>query len=152
VDARARYLLSLANANPCFHQVFPHTDVSGWATLGWFVHNPSYAARPDNTGRALLRYALHTELSLLDDLISVGLDGTFFTDRHAANRLRPTELDLTPELIFHRKAFEVHVAYEIDMPIDQGSYRQQYLYLLGVWSFDLQHAAAAPLESRGEIL
>ncbi|HEX2660711.1 MAG TPA: hypothetical protein VHU40_20665, partial [Polyangia bacterium] len=37
VDARARYLLSLAQANPCFHHLFPHTDLNGWATLGWFA-------------------------------------------------------------------------------------------------------------------
>ena len=152
VDARARYLLSLAQADPCFHQLFPHTDVTGWATLGWFAYNHSYAARPDNTGRALLRYALHGELSLLDDLISVGLDGTFFTDRRAANAIRPSELDLTPELIFHRAVFEVHLAYEFDMPLDQGDYGQRYLYVLGVWSFDLQRPAPAPLETRGQIL
>lgn len=152
VDARARYLVSLAQANPGFHERFPHTDVNGWVTLGWFVHNASYFARPDNTGTALLRYALHTELSLLDDLVSVGLDGTFFTDRHAANPLRPSELDLTPELILHRAAFEVHVAYEFDMPLDRGSYSQRYLYLLAVWSFDLAGTTPAPLETRGEIL
>jgi len=66
--------------------------------------------------------------------------------------VRPSELDLTPELIFHRAAFEVHLAYEFDMPLDEGSYSQRYLYLLGVWSFDLQHRAPAPLETRGQIL
>ena len=43
--------------------------VGGSASLGVSLYNPTYAARPDNTGRALLRYALHGELSLLDDLI-----------------------------------------------------------------------------------
>jgi hypothetical protein len=151
VDARARYLLSAARAVPCFHDRFPHSDVSGWVTLGWFAYNESYFARPDNTGLALLRYALHAELSLFDDLLSFGLDGTMFTDR-SKNALRPSELDLTPELIVHRGPFELHVAYEMDMPLDQGSYRQSYLYLLGVWSFDVSGAKPAPLENRGEIL
>ena len=151
VDARARYLLSAA-ALPRFHQRFPRSDVSGWLTLGWFAYNPSYFARPDNTGRALFRYAIHTELSLFDDLVSFGIDAIFFTDRTAANPLRPTELDLTPEIIFHRGAFELHVAYEIDLPLDRGNYRPNFLYLLGVWSFDLVADKPAPLEQRGEIL
>lgn len=151
VDARARYLVSAA-ANPRFQERFPRSDVSGWLTLGWFAYNPSYFARPDNTGRALFRYAIHTELSLFDDLVSFGIDAIFFTDRTASNPLRPTELDLTPEIIVHRGAFELHVAYEIDIPLDQGSYRPNFLYLLGVWSFDLVADKPAPLEQRGEIL
>jgi hypothetical protein len=155
VDARARYLVSAAGI-PRFHDRFPHSDVNGWLTLGWFAYNPSYFARPDNTGRALFRYAVHTELSLFDDLVSFGLDAIFFTDRTAANPLRPSELDLTPEIIFHRGAFELHLAYEIDIPLDRGSdtrsYTPNFLYLLGVWSFDLVADKPAPLEQRGEIL
>ena len=120
-------------------------------TLGWFAYNPSYFARPDNTGRALFRYAAHVELSLLDDLVSFGVDAIFFTDRTAGNPISPTELDLTPELILHKGAYEVHLAYEIDMPLDRGSYRPNFLYLLGVWSFDLTAAVHRPLERRGEI-
>ena len=76
IDVRARYLYSFADASSRFHERFPRSDVSGWLTLGWFAYNPSYYARPDNTGLALFRYAVHTELSLLNDLISVGLDAT----------------------------------------------------------------------------
>ncbi len=152
VDARARYLFSLAGASQRFHDAFPRTDVNGWFTPGWFAYNPSYFARPDNTGRALFRYAAHGELSLLDDLISFGLDAIFFTDRIAGNPVRPSELDLTPEIVLHRDAFELHLAYEIDLPLDQGSYRPRFLYLLAVWSFDLIADKPAALEKRGEIL
>jgi hypothetical protein len=107
--------------------------------LGWFAYNRTYFARPDNTGLALFRYGLHVELSTFGDVVSLGLDATMFTDRHAANPLRPSELDITPELIFHHPPFELHLAYEADLPIDQGSYKQQFLYALGVWSFDLVH-------------
>jgi hypothetical protein len=152
VDVRARYLYSFADASPRFHERFPRSDVNGWLTLGWFAYNPSYAARPDNTGLALFRYAVHSELSLLDDLVSFGLDATMFTDRRAPNPIRPTELDLTPEIILHKAAYELHLAFEVDMPIGAGGLVQKYLYLLGVWSFDLvDNGPPPPLEWRNQI-
>jgi hypothetical protein len=151
VDVRARYLYSLAAALPGLAPALRDGDVSGWVTLGWFAHNPSYFARPDNTGRALLRYALHAELSLWQDTLSVGLDGTLFSDRRADNPLRPSELDLTPELILRRRDFEVHIAYERDMPLDRSGLVQHFVYLLGVWSFSLG-SDPGPFEDRGQIL
>jgi len=155
-DTRARYLYSLAHEFPGLGAALGNGDVSGALTLGWFAYNPSYAARPDNTGLAFLRYGARTELSLLDDLISVAVDATFFTDRHAS-RLRPSELDLTPEIIGHLAPFEVHLAYERDMPLDdRGLTRkgltQQFVYLMGVWSFDIKKAPTAPLLDRGQLV
>jgi hypothetical protein len=136
VDARARYLYSLERYFDRLSPALRGGDVRGWATLGWFAYNPSYFARPDNTGRALLRYGLHTEISAFDDHVAIGLDATMFTDRTAENPVRPSELDFTPELIVRPEGFEVHLAYELDMPLDQGTYKQQFVYLLGVWAFD----------------
>jgi hypothetical protein len=145
VDIRSRYLYSLAQSWPdltCYSM-----DVTGWVTLGAFAVNPTYAARPDNTGKALLRYALHTELSLFDDLVSVGIDGTMFTDRESAV-FRPSELDLTPEVILHVAPFELHLAYETDVPVDRSGLTQTYAYALGAWNFDFQRDPG-PLETRG---
>jgi hypothetical protein len=150
-DLRTRYLYSLARYLPGLAKALRDGDVSGWATLGWFAYNPTYFARPNNTGRALFRYGLHAEVSTFDDLVSLGFDATMFTDRFAPNPLRPSELDFTPEIIFHRAAYEVHLAYEWDMPLDQPGISQRFLYLLAVWSFDLAADAPAPLQSRGEI-
>lgn len=152
VDARARYLYSLAALVPDLARVLRDGDLSGWFTLGWFAYNPSYFARPDNTGRALFRYAFHTELSVLSDLLSLGADATFFTDKHAGDPLRPSELDLTPELIVHLHAFEVHVAYERDMSIDHAGLVQQFVYALVVWSFSGLSHSHAPFETRGQVL
>src|SRR6185436_21132516 len=120
-------------------------DISGWATLGVFAFNPTYAARPDNSRLALLRYGLHVETSFCDEHFAVGLDGTMFTDRHQ-NVVRPSELDYTPELIGRVDPFEFHIAYEIDMPVDGlgtvPSYVQTFLYVLAMWSFDLRPAPA----------
>jgi hypothetical protein len=139
VDARARYLFSAAAVAPAVARGLHGGDVTGWATLGVFMVNPSYAARPDNSGKALLRYALHVETSFWDGHAALGLDGTLFTDRHT-NAIRPSELDLTPEIIGRLEPFELHLAYEIDTPVDglgtRPGYTQAFLYALAVWAFD----------------
>lgn len=136
VDARARYRLALAGLFPALGTALRNGDVSGWVTLGGFLFNPSYAARPDNSGLALLRYAAHVEVSAFDDLLSVGFDATLFTDR-TASWLGPSELDFTTELIFHKGRFEAHLAYERDMPVDRPGLVQHFVFLAGAVSFDL---------------
>jgi hypothetical protein len=152
VDARGRLLYSLANVFPRLGPALADGDVSGWLTLGVFGYNPTYAARPDNTGRALFRYAYHVELSLLGDLVSVGLDTTFFSDRRAHDPFRPSELDVTPELILHVRELELHVAYERDLPLDRGGLVQEFVYALFAWSFSGVKPSPRPLEHRGQIL
>ncbi len=136
VDGRARYLVSLRERWPGLAQALHGGDVSGWATLGCFFFNPTYAARPDNTGLALFRYALHGEVSAFNDLVSIGLDATMFTDRQI-HPVAVSELDFTGEVIVHYAPFEVHLAYERDMPVDRGGLVQHFVYLLAGYSFDL---------------
>src|SRR5262249_23131003 len=125
-------------------------DLLGYFTLGWFAFNPTYAARPDNTGLALFRYVGHTELSVWGDRLSLGLDGNLFTDRRSSNPVAPSEMDVTYELIVHVAPFEWHVAYERDMPMDRKGLIQSYAYALWIYEFDLRHDVA-PLERRGTI-
>jgi hypothetical protein len=134
-DVRARYVLSLAHASDRFAARFPGLDLSGWATLGWFAYNKTYFARPDNTGLALFRYALHTELSIDDHQVAFAADTTFFTDKEAENVLRPSELDLTLELIGRRGRYELHFAFEQDMPVDTDTRIQRFLYVLAACAF-----------------
>lgn len=150
VDARGRYLFSAASLWPRLASALKDGDVSGWLTLGVFAFNPTYAARPDNTGLALFRYAAHVELSVLDDLVSIGLDGTFFSDRTSSVVLRPSELDFTSEVIVHLSDFELHVAYERDMPIDKPGLVQQFVYALLVWSFDVRTLQADAYSHRNQ--
>jgi hypothetical protein len=150
IDVRGRYLYSLASDWAALAK--RKMDFSGWATLGVFAWNPTYAARPDNSGHALFRYGLHAELSLFDDLLSFGMDGVMFTDRDSNVVVQPSELDLTPEVIIHVAPFELHVAYERDLPLTQSDYSQTYVYALLAWSFDMKGAADQPLESRGQVL
>ena len=125
--------------------------MSGYATLGWFALNPSYAARPDNSGLALFRYVGHAELSVWHDHVSIGLDGTFFTDRRASDVVAPSELDVTYEIIGRSDPFELHLAYERDMPIARSGLVQSFAYALLVYDFDLKRDVVQPLETRGVI-
>jgi len=149
-DVRARYLYSLRKIAPSVGRDLVDGDLSGWGTLGWFAINPSYAARPDNSGLALFRYTAHTELSVWHDHMSLGVDGTFFTDRRVA-ALRPSECDLTYEVIGRDGVFEMHLAYERDMPVDRGGLVQSFVYALLVYDFDLRRDVLEPLESRSHI-
>lgn len=144
VDARARLLYSLATIAPRLGQSLADGDVSGYATLGWFAVNPSYAARPDNSGRALFRYVAHSELGVWHKRLALGADGTFFSDRQAKNPVRPSELDVTGELIGRFDPFEVHVAYESDNPIDRGGLTQSVLYVIVAYGFDLHDVIHPP--------
>jgi hypothetical protein len=135
-DVRARWLYSLASFFPDVRAALRGGDVSGSATLGAFAYNPTYAARPDNSGIALLRYGFHSMLQFTPRLF-VAVDATLFTDRHR-NAVRPSELDFTPELgATLIEGLDVHLAYERDMPVDQGHRVQQFLLLFFTWDFDL---------------
>jgi len=70
--------------------------ISSSLLAGVAVYNPTYAARPDNTGRALLRLAPHLDIDLLGRRLSIPIDINLFTDRNLPGfaKLVPSELDL----------------------------------------------------------
>ena len=70
--------------------------ISGAAMLGVALDNPTYAARPNNTGHALFRYALHADADLIGRKLSIPLDLNAFTDRDrkGAAVLAPSEFDV----------------------------------------------------------
>lgn len=144
VDARARLLYSAAALSPALGRSLKDGDISGYVTLGWFAVNRSYAARPDNTGRALLRYAAHSEVALWHRHAAIAIDGTFFTDKQRSNVVAPSELDVTGELIGRYEPFELHLAYERDMPIDRGGLVQSILYVIAAYSFDFHDQIHPP--------
>jgi hypothetical protein len=140
MDARARYLFSLGAYFSGIRDVLAGGDIGGAATLGWFVINPTYAARPDNTGRALLRYGFHVSISYTPRFF-FGFDATFFTDRRE-NPVAPSELDITFELGANIiDSLAAHLAYERDMPIDRGDFSQHFVLLYLTWDTALiEHA------------
>lgn len=134
IDARTKFLFSLGRFLPGLQNALDGGDISGSATLGLFAYNPSYAARPDNSGKALLRYAFHLNLHYTQRFF-IAVDTTFFTDRQE-NAFAPSELDLTPELgmtIF--EGLDAHLAYERDMPIDRKGPVQHFMLLFATWDF-----------------
>lgn len=148
-DARAKWLFSLGRFLPSLQDALAGGDVTGSATLGWFVYNPSYAARPDNSGRALLRYAFHLSVHYTERFF-VAVDTTFFTDRRQ-NALAPSELDFTPELgVSVTDNVDVHLAYERDMPIDRGGTVQHFLLLFATWDHSWIETAPAEPEPASE--
>jgi hypothetical protein len=150
VDLRGRYLYSLAAHLPKVRDALRGGDVRGWATLGTFLYNPTYAARPDNSGLALFRYALHNEIVFWNDHLGVALDTTFFTAREKSH-FSPTELDLTAELIGHYGAGELHLAYERDMPVGRSGLVQQFVYVLAGYSFDFKSKVNKVVKPKNQI-
>jgi len=71
-------------------------DVEGAVVLGIALYNPSYAARPANTGLALFRYAVHADFDLIGRRLSIPLDLNMFTDgtRSGLRKLIPSEGDV----------------------------------------------------------
>ena len=134
-DMRANLLFDVAPTWPQLASALSGGDITGRMTLGLFAYNLSYAARPDLSGLALLRYGSHIEASIWNRHAAFAFDVVSFTDRRR-NVLAPSEVDLTPELIARDGSFELHFAYERDMPVDRGGLVQQLILVHGVWSFN----------------
>jgi hypothetical protein len=144
-DVRARWLGSLAAFEPGVPGWLHGGDVTTQVTLGWFGLNRNYAARPDNTGIALFRYAAHLALEAFDGLLLTGIDATLFTDKRK-HAVRPSELDLTFDVGTSVSVIDVHLAYERDMPIDGGGLGgnlvQHMLMLYATWGLQVFGAPA----------
>src|SRR5437763_4912871 len=67
-------------------------ETGGYLYVGPFVHNPTFAARPDNSGLVLMRYGLHLDVQPLA-WATDSYHSNIFSDRHADNPLRPSEWD-----------------------------------------------------------
>jgi len=147
-DVRARLLFALSAFEPAVQDALWGGDLTGALTLGIFAYNPTYAARPDNTGLALFRYAIHLTLNLTPRFF-LGFDAVFFTDREQVI-VAPSECDITPEIGFTIvPGLDLHIAYERDMPIDRGGLVQQLLLAHLSWDFSLIEPAPEPESEPG---
>src|ERR1700688_1952274 len=88
-------------------------ETGGYLYFGDFVSNPSFAARPDNSGLVLLKYGLHLDLQPITWL-TFSYDSNFFSDKRASNEVRPSEWDNHIALAAQWKAVEVSIHYERD--------------------------------------
>jgi hypothetical protein len=143
VDARTRWMYSIGAFAPSLRDALAGGDIGGSVTLGWFAINPSYAARPDNSGRALLRYGFHASVSYTERFF-FAFDATFFTDR-LQNAVVPSECDITPELGAQIiGGLTGHLAYERDMPLDRAGIKQHFVLLFLTWDFSIVERPAGP--------
>src|SRR5712692_7728090 len=109
-----------------------------YAGIGWLFATQNYFARPNNTGRALLRYLLHYEVPVYEDWVWLVGDTNFLTDRREPNPFAPSELDWIVGVAFRWKGWEVMAFQETDQSIDRGGLTQKYFAIQLKWSWETQ--------------
>lgn len=98
---------------------------AGYFLTSVFVHNPSFAARPDNTGLVGLRHMLHLETDLYKQYLTFSTDQNFFSDR-TNGWIELSEWDGTYALAGVVGRFSWRLQYERDAPIDRRGLTQAY--------------------------
>jgi hypothetical protein len=98
---------------------------AGYFLTGVFAHNPSFAARPDNTGLVGLRHMLHLETDLYKQYLTFYTDQNFFSDR-TNGWIELSEWDGTYALTGVVGHVSWRLQYERDTPIDRKGLAQAY--------------------------
>ena len=101
----------------------------GYFLTAAFVSNPSFAARPDNTGLVGLRHMLHLETDLYRHYLSFYTDQNFFSDR-TNGWITLTEWDGTYAFAGAVDRFGWRLQYERDAPLDRSGLKQAYADVL----------------------
>lgn len=103
--------------------------LGGNVAVGAALFNPTYAARPNNSGLALFRAAAHFDIDLIGRRLSIPLDLNVFTDRKATPGARwavPSEFDLITGLTSTWRlgpgALEGGARVENALGLDKGGY------------------------------
>ena len=99
--------------------------IGGYLLTGAFISNPSFAARPDNTGRVGLRHMLHAESDLYKEYLTLYSDQNFFSDRDKGWIIL-TEWDQTYGVTGTIEHWSWRVQYERDAPLDKSGLKQIY--------------------------
>lgn len=116
---------------------FPNQSLTGYLGIGNLLWNENYFARPDNTGRAFMRYMSHADINLYKQRAILFLDLNFFSDKKAKNQYAFSEMDWMVGLAFRWKESEIAILHEQDRPVDRSGFIQQYLAIQWRQSFDL---------------
>lgn len=97
----------------------------GYLLTAPFISNPSFAARPDNTGLVGMRHMLHLEIDLYKQYLTFYTDQNFFSDRRDG-WIKLTEWDMTYALTGLIDRFGWRIQYERDAPLDRSGIKQVY--------------------------
>jgi hypothetical protein len=101
------------------------TLFGGYFLTAAFVDNPTFAARPDNTGLVGLRHMLHLETDLYKQYLTFYTDQNFFSDRDKGWIIL-TEWDMTYALTGLIDRWGWRIQYERDAPLDKSGTKQIY--------------------------
>jgi hypothetical protein len=99
--------------------------VSGYLLTAAFPYNPSFFARPDNTGLVGMRHMLHLETDLYKQYLTFYTDQNFFSDR-TNGWIELSEWDGTYALTGAVDRFNWRMQYERDAGIDRRTIVQDY--------------------------
>ena len=99
--------------------------IAGYLLTAAFISNPSFAARPDNTGRVGLRHMLHAETDLYKKYLTFYSDQNFFSDRDNG-WIELSEWDQTYGLTGTVEHWSWRMQYERDAPLDKSGLKQIY--------------------------
>lgn len=114
------------------------TFLGGYLLTAPFVSNPSFTARPNNTGRVGMRHMVHLETDLYKQYLTFYTDQNFFSDRDNGWIIL-TEWDDTYALTGIVDHFNWRVQYERDKPLDQSGLQQIYADSLVTYRFAAEH-------------
>ena len=106
------------------------TLFGGYLLAAPFVSNPTFAARPDNTGLVGMRYMAHLEVDLYKQYLTFYTDQNFFSDR-TNGWIELSEWDMTYALTGLVDRWGWRVQYERDAPLDRSGLKQSYADVLG---------------------
>ncbi len=98
---------------------------AGYLLTGVFASNPTFAARPDNTGLVGLRHMLHLETDLYKQYLTFYTDQNFFSDRRTG-WIQLSEWDGTYALTGVVDHVSWRLQYERDAPLDRSGIKQVY--------------------------
>ncbi len=101
------------------------TLFGGYMLTSAFVSNPTFAARPDNTGLVGLRHMLHLETDIYKQYLTFYTDQNFFSDR-TNGWIELSEWDGTYAFTGMVNRFGWRLQYERDAPLDKSGLKQAY--------------------------
>lgn len=106
-------------------EIEPHW-FKGYLLTSAFVNNPSFAARPNNTGLVGMRYMVHLETDLYKEYLQFYTDQNFFTNREQGWIAPLTEWDTTTAFTGSIGQWAWRLQYERDAPLPQQGLKQIY--------------------------
>ena len=110
------------------------TLIGGYLLTAGFVRNPSFTARPDNTGLVGMRHMVHLETDLYKKYLTFYTDQNFFSDR-TKGWIKLSEWDTTFAFTGLVDHWSWRLQYERDAPLDRSGLKQVYSDALITYRF-----------------